>query len=169
MNIIRIWNENRKLVWYIFGMIVFGILIIQLLNSLVKEQNSKEEESIAQNNIYYFKNNTITGKTNQDIYNSTIHDFIENCIQGQLQLSYDMLSNNCKEEKFPTLKDFIEKYYNIEIKDKQLFSIEKILDTRYRITMKTDMLSTGTTEIEEKKHIISLIQEDGKEKIEVVL
>ena len=46
----RFYNQNRKIIWTIIGSIVFGFLIIQLLNNIAKVQNEierKNKETVA--------------------------------------------------------------------------------------------------------------------------
>ena len=41
----RFYNQNRKIIWTIIGSIVFGFLIIQLLNNIAKVQNENERKN----------------------------------------------------------------------------------------------------------------------------
>ena len=40
----RFYNQNRKKIWLMIGIIAFVFLIIQLLNNIAKEQNEKDRQ-----------------------------------------------------------------------------------------------------------------------------
>ena len=124
---IRWYNQNRKSIWATIAIIVIIIGVIQLINYFYKVRNEEELSNlgnqIQNTTINYNYNNVriddnrsgLTGEViseNQETEIGVIDDFINYCNENNLQSAYDLLTDECKEEMYPTLEDFQESYYN---------------------------------------------------------
>lgn len=105
-------KRNIKLFWVSHGgpikiaiLIIVGvILVLRGLDQLAIENEKKKElnkkEQIIEENKEIKSDNIV------------IDEFIKHCKRGNVDNAYELLSQNCKDEKFPTLEDFQEDYYN---------------------------------------------------------
>ncbi len=143
-----------RLLLYIIGIIVGIIFIIQGMNKYVKEQK-KKIEPIEQEKI------VAEEKKVQDINNrEKISSFIELCKSDEIEESYSMITDSCKQDKFKNIDEFkkyYKNYFGIKISDYKI----KNENDLYIITLVEDMLATG--KIDSTKQIKMKINNiDGK-------
>lgn len=130
--LIRLYNQNRALVFAIIVVIALIIIIIQVLNSLVKNDNEQRKANIEsdKNSSTNMKSTTIspsnvsviTGKkvnTNEED-KEIIKEFIEYCNKKDIKRAYDMISSDCKERVYPTIEKFEMGYID------RIFSIDRM-------------------------------------------
>jgi len=154
-NIIRLFNQNRKLIIIVVGVIAFIIIIIQLLNSIVKENNKNKNTNqianIRENQEDLPSQSIITGeKVDTEVTKSNvsiIEEFVEKCNNNDIEGAYNMLTDECKEALFPTQGDFESKYYNIIFTSKKVADIDNFRNGiglyTYRVKIYNNILSTG--------------------------
>lgn len=156
-NLIRFYNQNRKKIFKIIIIIVFIIVIIQLLNLIVKNkeitnQNSKEVANVSNNND--INNTLVSGKSaiSGENINSKklksevdiIDEFFNYCNNGKIDFAYNMLTDECKEEMFPTEEAFNENYYlKIFNNSVKTHLVESWINNIYKVEINDDFLSTG--------------------------
>lgn len=156
---IRWYNQNRKSIWATIAIIVIIIGVIQLINYFYKVRNEEELSNlgnqIQNTTINYNYNNVriddnrsgLTGEViseNQETEIGVIDDFINYCNENNLQSAYDLLTDECKEEMYPTLEDFQESYYNQVFNNvKKNVSVENWIKNIYKVNFNEDFLSTG--------------------------
>ncbi len=157
-NFVRWYNQNRGKFWIGVLIILAIIFVIQLSNNFFKndnnDNNNKNQTSKALNNI---KNN-ITGElegstslvegsnvSSKDLEQHTaiIDTFIKNCNNGKIEEAYNLLTDECKEEIFPNLESFKNKYYNNVFNTYRTYSIQNWLEDTYKIKLTEDALTTG--------------------------
>lgn len=146
-----------RLLLLIIGIIVLIIFAIQSLNSRVIEKNNEKysEEEYQQEQS---KKEEIQEEIKED--REYISKFIDFCNEGQIEKAYDMLSDNCKIDKYNTLQEFKEKYIDIVFKIK-IYKYEIIRkDDVYINELTQDMLLTGKTDsiIETKYKIEDVLE-----------
>lgn len=147
----RYWNQNRKRIILGIAMIVFIILIIQVLNQMAKQNNKKEK--VVENNVIQDlpTESIITGEkvdVNLTQANVEIIDqFIKACNDKDMNLAYSFLTQECKEALYPTVNDFIERYYKFVFDDVKTYKIENYRNSSpyytYDVKFYTDTISTG--------------------------
>lgn len=159
MNLRRLYNQNRKGIWWILIIIAFFIVILQLINYIIGNSNKEELNNNSQNNT----NSNIAGneriqlntdksvltgeslsktKLNNEV--GTIKQFLENCKNQKLDEAYNMLTDECKEEMYTSVKDFREFYYeNVFESERVSFEVENWNRDTYKVDIIPDMLSTG--------------------------
>ena len=115
---IRFWNQNRIRIIITALIVVFIIILIQAINAVLK--NSRVEE--------YTPNNTTivdTGKPTESVISGEeapeedtennleiIRQFVEYGNNKNYQSAYNLLSDDCKQEIFRSLDEFITDYCN---------------------------------------------------------
>ncbi len=154
--IIRMWNQNRKVIIIIALIVVFCFLVLQILNNIAKENIRKqnmENTSNSQNmeNKKLPTTSIITGeKVNKETTENNvkvIEEFVSMCNKGQIEEAYNLLTPNCKETLFKTVDDFRNNYYNIIFKEERTLKIENyknsVTTNTYAVTFYEDIMSTG--------------------------
>lgn len=105
-------------------------------------------------------------KLNDDV--TVINEFIENCNERNIEKAYSLLSNECKEEMYPTAKDFYENYYMMVFNNNKLeYSVENWIQDTYEVKFIEDMLATGKINDENKQDYITIVEENDSFKINI--
>lgn len=137
----------------IIGIFIAIIIFVQTLNNITIEQKevntpTKEEEAIEEK------------KQEQEQTNiQFISKFIDYCNTGKIKEAYNMLSDECKNEKYSTVENFeteyINKIFKIRICDYEIIKQEAI----YIVKLKQDLLIVGNEHsiIEEKYKITGVL------------
>lgn len=153
----RFYNQNRKTIWITIAIIIFTIIIIQALNYIVKNNQNKSINSTSSLNTTSTTNydpnySVITGDkieetTNKETTN-IIDNFIKYCNEGNTEKAYNLLTDDCKSELFPTLEIFVNNYYKKIFTNYKTYNIQAwiISDSSYtyKIRILDDILSTRT-------------------------
>lgn len=178
--LIRFYNQNRRKIIKIILIIVFIIAIIQLLNYFSKRDN-RSEKSINNENI----NNVIYGKevisdksavtgdgvSEKQLKNDSeiINKFLNYCNEGNLNEAYNILTDECKEEMYPTLNDFNNIYFKYTFGgEKKTYTIENWIDNVYQVRITGDILSTGKIDnATTKQDYITIVEENNELKLNI--
>lgn len=183
---IRWYNQNRKKVWKYIAIVVIFIGLIQLINYFYKKQNEKElrnadtqsitNTTMINNNLNSVRvdhaNSSLTGKPiseGQRTEVGIIDNFISFCNNGNLQEAYDLLTQECKEEMYPSIENFQESYYNqIFGNGRKNVSVENWIDNIYKVNMNEDFLSTGNYSKENTiQDHITVVEKDGQYQLNI--
>lgn len=178
---IRYWNQNRKNILITLLIVIFIFIIIKVINNLLKEDNKNisytntmqiEDTSIP-------KESVITGQeVPEEITNNNldiIKSFVEFCNTKQYERAYNLLSDECKKEKYHTINEFTEIYCKKIFESEKTYNLELWFtnegDYTYRVTyINNNILQTGnidssknfedyiTVTIENKLNISSFIK-----------
>lgn len=181
--IIRWYNENRKKVWVTIGIIICVILLLRVLNSISHEQLSQKNNEIINktssatnkelmNSISMSNDKSvISGEkitTSQKKMLSILDDFNNYCSTGDTEKAYNLLSDECKEEMYPTKEAFEEAYYKqIFNGDKKKVSANNWIGNTYKVKYTNDS-STGTNDGYAMQDYITLVtDEEGNVKLNI--
>ena len=130
-NIKLFFAENSNFLLKVFGIALLIFIVIQVANDLAK-QNLEQEQNIS------------AVKENESDEIKLIRKFINLCNEQKLEEAYELLTTKCKEEKYNTKEEFIEKYYkNVFFSKMNIISIEDLDENNYKIILEEDMLATG--------------------------
>lgn len=159
-NLRRLYNQNRKGIWWVIIIIAFFLIILQVTNYFVEKANKEKNEENTANNTIKINNedneqvqintnkSVLTGdelsttKLNTEV--GTIKQFLENCKNNKLEDAYNMLTDECKEEMYASVEDFKEFYYeNVFESERVSFEVENWIKNTYKVDIIPDMLSTG--------------------------
>lgn len=144
----RWYYQNKNKFWTIVLAIVGGYAILLLLNNYS-----------ANNNETYIKQNYTNPSTVESEYsvisgeymdksdiaqaNKIIDKFISYCNNKEFINAYSLLSEDCKNEKFPTLEDFINNYCNEIFKTTKIYEMQNWKNKTYRIKLFDNPMETG--------------------------
>lgn len=155
MNIKRIIDKNRKLIWYIILIIVFALFAVKSLN-FYYEKDEERKKVEANNNYNNEQNQTIQNdvelnKNNNSVENNsiekTMQSFVNYCNNKEIDNAYKMLTEECKNAIFPTKEHFqnnyISKIYNVYRTYEMVKWSTDENKTTYLIKLYEDILSTG--------------------------
>lgn len=165
--LIRFYNQNRKEIWKVWGIILVIIFVLQLLNYSAKKKvgNQKQELNYANNVSSYHDLDLATNKSvlsgeqiseqKQDSI-KIIDSFFTYCNQQKIQEAYDLLTEQCKEEMFSSLPIFEERYCQKVLNgQKKNITVENWTGNIYKVTINDDFIATG--EYSEKNKIQDFI------------
>ncbi len=178
--LIRYYNQNRKKILWIILIIVFIIAIIQILNFFAKKNNgsnNSKKESVVSNitysNAVTSNKSSVTGseisqdklKKDTDI----IDTFFNYCNEGDVEDAYELLTDECKEEMYPSVEDFKRIYYEYLFNgDKKSYTIENWVGDIYRIMITDDILSTGKlNSTETRQDYMTVIRKSNEYKLNI--
>ena len=179
---IRWYNQNRKSIWATIAIIVIIIGIIQLVNYFYKVKYEKElnsfegqiqNKTVDYNNVRVDDNHSsLTGEEiseSQETQIGVIDNFIKYCNENNLESAYDLLTDECKEEMYPTLENFQESYYNQVFNNSMKnVSVENWISNIYKVNVNEDFLSTGRYSKEETiQDYITVVEVDNQYKLNI--
>ena len=157
-NLLRYYSQNRIKVWTIILAIIFGLAIIQVLNSVAREENKKnyEREETTSNVVSYRNESEIMvtqgsiPKVYQEDFGSILDEFYTYCINHQPEKAYELLAPDTKKALYPTEKQFENLYYKEKFEGDKQYSFQawtKSSDTYiYQVKIFENILSTGKYE-----------------------
>lgn len=175
-NFIRKHKDKIRDVGIKLGMVAMGVLIATvLLSSLssVKNPIGDEQEKY---NVYKPTDTIVKGgdisKEQYEKDSNLVNKFLEYCNNGKIEEAYSLITDECKEEKYRTIEEFKEYYFNyIFEKDRQCNLQSWISSGQYRVykvRYTNNMLVTGTyDQYDVYEDYITLKKENGIEKISI--
>lgn len=175
--LIRFYNQNRNQIIKIILIIVFILGIIQLLNYLVSRNGSNnniQANMINNNNMRQeiaSNKSLVTGQTlpttSLKSDNEVIKNFVEACNKGDIDTAYNFLTEECKENMFPTIDDFERIYYSYIFNSYQTYTLENWSGDIYQIKYTEDILNTGNLNSTTKQDYITIINKNGEKKLNI--
>ena len=183
MNKIMHWyNTNRKKFFTIIIVIVFILLLIRVLNAL-SEQNLKRKQNPGNNTVNEkpitnsismgSSESVISGgklSTEQTNLLKTLDEFANYCSNGDITNAYALLSEECKDEMYPSQEYFKKGYYDIIFnRKKKDISAENWIGNIYKVKFVEDALSTGAynSNSATQDYITIVKDEDGEPKLNI--
>ncbi len=155
-------------------LIVIGLIgasIMAVLNRT--DTNTETENSIS---IYNPQKTMISGdKVTNDEYsedNNLISKFVEYCNNGNEEEAYKLISDDCKNELYPTVELFKNRYCNGLFNGNKQYNLQSWINEdnyhTYRVRFTEDFLSTGNYESSQKgQDYITVVTTDDDIKLNV--
>lgn len=158
-NLVRWYNQNRGKFWLVVLIILAIIFFVQVANNFYKQSLYKNDDK--SNTLPTIKdtiNNNISGKlessnsliggsniSDRDLeeHTSIIDEFMKYCNNGNIEEAYSLLTDECKEEIFPSLDSFKNKYYNNVFNTYKTYSLQNWFEDTYKVKLIEDSLATG--------------------------
>lgn len=154
--LIRFYNQNRKQIGKIIGVILIIIFVLQLLNYSAKQKAKKQNHNIIKDNNNLLSYNNLDMSANKSVLSGNdisqqqqsaikiIDEFFAYCNEQKIQKAYDLLTEECKEEMYSSIEIFDEMYYQKVLKGKKKnISVENWTGNLYKVTINDDFLATG--------------------------
>lgn len=161
--LIRFYNQNRKQIWKIIGVILIIIFVLQLLNYSAKQKAKNQNNSTINNNNNLLSYNNIDISTNKSVLSGNeisqqqqssikiIDEFFAYCNEQKIQEAYDLLTEECKEEMYSSIEIFDEMYYQKVLNGKKKnISVENWTGNIYKVTINDNFIATGEYSEENK-------------------
>lgn len=151
-NIIRFWNQNRRMIILGVLALVLFIVFIQVLNAVAKNNNTKKNEVILTEEEKNLPTESIIGGDTIEIEKSKeevdiINNFIEKCNNAQTEEAYNMLTDYCKKEIYPTIDTFENGYRKVIFSSKKIGDISNFVSNKnkdtYLVKYYEDALAEG--------------------------
>lgn len=124
--------------------VIVAVIIIKLPFQIWNSQIKKSSDS-QQNNV--LNNERITNIDYEDVYQiqieNTIKKFIDYCNSGKTENAYNMLTDKCKEEMYPSLQNFVDNYYTNKFSTPKNYIITKVNAYVYKVDLKESSVNTG--------------------------
>ena len=182
IKLLRYWNQNKKKILITIAVIAFVIIIIQMINKMIQMQNERDKDKVAKNTIIasditkpnqsIISDNKLTQKETEEKSNF-IEQFVTKCNQHKVDEAYEMLTQDCKIELYPTKQIFISNYINQIFEQEVNYQLELWYSISnchtYRITYnKGSLLQTGgQTSNSNYIDYITLIKQNGEYKLNI--
>lgn len=177
--LIRLYNQNRALVFASIGIIALIIIVIQVLNGIVAEDRKERAENkrnegnssttgesttISPSNVSVITGNAIQNNQTDE---ETIKQFVEYCNSGKIEEAYQMLTKECKELIYPSLERFQTGYVNRNFGIKRMYTLQNWYAVKgfhtYSIKYTEDVLASGNTDAKNNRgDYITVANQNGK-------
>ncbi len=175
--IIRWYNRNRKTFWLIVVISIIVISIPRALNQYAKNKKNEESSSISNNTTTYNNEKySIISQKNIENKESTenltiIDEFVEYCNSENPEKAYGLITDECKEKLYPTLNDFINKYYNTMFETKKTYSTQLWLNNgiyyTYIVNFKEDILASGVANPSSIEDYYTIVNKNNQYKLNI--
>lgn len=172
MNVFRYYHQNRKFIWLVIIAIIILVIAIQAIDNIIENKRNQEENINNEINARDYKNNLninilVSNEQVKNEENLAIDQFIRYCNAGKIQEAYNIISNICKEQLFPTIEEFKQNYYNIHFSTTKLYSKEIYIGKTYKVKLYEDILSTGDINSNSVEDYYTLEKEDNIIKLNI--
>lgn len=179
--IIRWYNENRKKFWTIIGIIILIILLIKVVNSISHQQINDKSNIISNNSNNKQLTNSISITEDKSVLSGEkisttqknmlkiLDDFANYCSIGDIEKAYNLLSDECKAQMYPTKENFEEAYYKQVFNGtKRNISAENWIGNTYKVKYSEDALTTGVSSDYAIQDYITLVKDkEGNTKLNI--
>lgn len=175
--IIRWYNQNRQTFWITILIVIGAVGLIHTLNNYYKNNTKEESSSTNVSTTTYNTPNysVITQEkinvTNSENSETIIKSFFEYCNNGKIEEAYSILSQDCKEELYPNMNDFKQKYYNNIFTESKMYNstlwISNANKNTYRLEITGDILATGKKENMPIEEYYTIIYENGEYRLNI--
>lgn len=188
LKIVRLYNQNRRIVWLALIIAIFCIAIISLVNKAYQEQSQANMEKLAQelakksqvenpSSIVDYEKAAVPLTSGENVHSSVrdeiqgvLEQFIKCVINNQIQEAYTLLTKECKELEYPSVESFAQSYcsdVSNKIYDFQLWTSDNSAYV-YQVKFLDDMLSSGRdTSKNYLQDYITAIKQDGAYRLNV--
>lgn len=182
----KFYYDNKNQIWKNILIIVSILFVIQIINYRLKISRNQEINNTVNNNV--INNNTNSNENNSinikqeslidsnNVNKQTIQEeakiikeFFNYCMNGQKEEAYNLLSKDCKEELYKDLSKFEQNYINniLFVSKQNVVNIENWASNLYRVTIKEDIMATGNLNSQTIQDYITVVSEDGQNKINI--
>ena len=176
--IVKWYNENKMKIWIGIFVVILAIAIPRVLNNYFKNKRKNEVSSSNEiitttygNKDYSIISGETLKKEVANKNNSLIDNFINYCINGDVEKAYDLLSTNCKQKLYPSIEEFTNKYYKSVFENKAKYSAQAFYTNNnchtYEIVLTEDLLSTGNIDATSIEDYYTIVDDNGKQKLNI--
>ncbi len=181
---IRRWYyDNKEKIWKFIIMAIVVIAIIQIANNYYKNKsNTSTNTTYTTGSSTTSINNNITGTlesskslisgnsvsgTKLETEIDVIDTFIDYCNTGKSESAYELLTDECKEEVFPSLESFEKKYLANVFDTTKTYSVQNWFSSTYKVKITEDALTTGKVNSAELQEYITVVEKNSEYKLNI--
>lgn len=149
--------------------------MIQVLNNYYKNNKNEGSSNInitttSDTSYSVISEEKISEKTSQK-QTQIIDNFMSYCNSGNIENAYNLLSENCKEELYPTIENFKSNYCDRIFTENKLYNVQAWIvgkqgDT-YKINLTEDTLATGKVAVSSIEDYYTVIYSNGEYKLNI--
>lgn len=181
IKLLRYWNQNKRKILITIAVIALIIIIIQIANNMIRKQNEKSQNEIKQGTVAnditkpdesIISQDKLTEKEAKD-NSDFIEQFVEFCNQKKINEAYNLLTDDCKTELYPTRELFVSNYMNQIFEEQVNYELQLWYTVSncytYRITYnRGNLLQTGGQGNSSNfLDYITLIKQNGEYKLNI--
>lgn len=173
-NLRRSISKNRYKILAIIVAIILVLCLIQILNEFAKVENKKQNENTIsiQTNIYKPQETAVLGSNvkeeKQEQNTKVMDEFITYCNSKEIEKAYNLLTDECKKEKFSNnienfKKDYVEKIFTTN----KTYNMQAWINGEnptYKVRILNDVIATGSTG-EVVEDYVTIVRENNDYKI----
>ena len=171
LRIRRYYNQNRKKIWIIVIAFIIFVAVLKFLNSLSKNNSSSTNSATTVNNNYSVISDSNIDPEKAEKINKMIDDFFKYCNEKEYKKAYELLSNDCKDELYPSLEDFSSKYVDKMFRTEKMYNsqawISDDIGETYRIEIFEDMLSSGNANSGSTTEYYTAVEENDELRLNI--
>lgn len=166
MKAIRYFLQNKLTIIMAIGIILFIIIVIQIINAIIKNSNNNKVENNYSLNLSSAESRQLesaigvsdnkTTETKKQ-YKNNISTFLDYCNNRNVEASYNMLTDDCKNLVFNNdINKFKTNYIDTKFNNKKSYTIQNWVGSIFKVSLKEDALSTGNSSNVENQEYISI-------------
>lgn len=171
-------KNTYKILFGVIGIILL-LLILKNMSDIVRkqEEDKKTQVETQQNtsNVYKPQETVISGaniaKEQQEKNSNIINTFVEYCNNGEIEKAYNLLTEECKQQMYPTINSFKENYVHKKFKTRKQVDMQSYYNDRvntYKVRLVEDILSTGNASMENAvEEYITITTRNGELKLNI--
>lgn len=166
----KIKDLSQKIIMVAMGVFIATIILSGLSNI----EDSQTDDDIS--NVYKPTDTVIKGSNvSEEQYkedSNLVNTFLEFCNNGKIEEAYNLISDECKEERYSTIQEFKQHYYESIFNKKRQCNLQAWISnskyTVYKVRYTNNMLGTGTyDENDVYQDYITLNKNGDTEKISI--
>ena len=180
-NIRHFYYQNKEKIWKVVLIIAFLLGIIYFFNDNKIKEIGKVSNTPVNNEMQYTNEETKTyisessaisgnpiNKVEVEKINNTISKFLQHCKKGEVEQAYNMLSTDCRENRYKTLEKFKNEYVKLKFSNYDVYEIKNWIGDTYKISISKDLLATGDiTDNTKQIEYITIVKEGTEEKLNI--
>lgn len=147
LKIRRFFKKYKKVIIFLIILWAIILLVNYALKNMPKDEKPK---TTYEPNISVMTDDEVPEKW-QETIESTIDKFIQRCNNKEYETAYNMISEDCRQELYPTLNSF-QKYVDAKFVTKRSYSIQNFSNVGkqyiYDVNLMEDLMATGLTDKE---------------------
>lgn len=144
LKIRRFFKKYKKVIIFLIILWAIIFLVNYALKNMPKDEKPK---TTYEPNISVMTDDEVPEKW-QETIESTIDKFIQRCNNKEYETAYNMISEDCRKELYPTLNSF-QKYVDAKFVTKRSYSIQNFSNVGkqyiYDVNLMEDLMATGLT------------------------
>lgn len=175
------YNSNRRRFWTIVIIVILIFAVIRITDEFLKQrqndrnQNTNRVDINSSLNSISMQDNksVITGQkmTEEQVDSLKIlDDFASLCSANKFNEAYNLLSEDCKSEMYPTVNNFKNNYYNKVFAGKEkIVSADNWIGNIYKVQFADNPLASGTYTSENvvEDYITIVTDNEGNRKLNI--